>query len=112
MPLNADARGIDRRIGLEIVEHAARPPAPRRQHPPVVELPRLPFVDQADDAGLKSASAVALHAADVEVHVTPSARKDLLLPRRLLRSACAALRRGCRRYATTTCRTRQLTWIC
>ncbi len=48
--LDADLLGVYRLVGLEIIQGAASAPRPGPQRTPIVHLPRLAFVAQADDA--------------------------------------------------------------
>ena len=86
MAFQRDVSGVHSLVGFEIVQGSARAPGPRAQHPPFVRLPRLPLVDQSDDAQRQTLAAVRLDAAGVEQGVSPAARQDLLLRRRTLRT--------------------------
>src|ERR1017187_3017953 len=86
MAFQRDVSGVHGLVDFEIVQDSARAPGPRAQHPPFVRLPRLPLVDQSDDAQRQTLAAVRLDAAGVEQGVFPAARQDLLLRRRTLRT--------------------------
>ena len=47
---NAHLFGVNGFVGLEIVERTARAPSPRPERTPVVQLARLPLVDQTNDS--------------------------------------------------------------
>ena len=70
--LNGDARRVDRRVRLEVVEHFAHTPAPRGQHAPVVERTRPTLVDQADDAARQALAVVGLNAAGRDAREAPT----------------------------------------
>ena len=76
---NADVFGIDSRVGLEIIEPAARAPCPCPQRAPVFRLARLPFVHQPDDAAREAGAVVRLHAGGIEQRKSPAGRDELPL---------------------------------
>ncbi len=80
--LDGDVLGVYRLVGLEIIDGAARAPGPGAQGAPIVELARLAFVAQADDAEGQPGAVIRLNAARVECGVAPAAGENLLLPRR------------------------------
>src|SRR5579864_8798660 len=72
MALRPDALGIHGFVVLEIIQRAARAP--------VVRLPWLAFVDQADDAFREPGPVIGLDTRRHQLRVTPAPRKNLLLP--------------------------------
>jgi hypothetical protein len=76
--VDADALGVDRRVGLEEVERAARAPAPGAQRAPVVRLAPLPLVDEADDPLGEAGAVVGLDAGRVQERVAPAGLDQLL----------------------------------
>ncbi len=88
--LDADLLGVDRLVGLKVVERAAGAPRPRPERAPVVQLSRLPLVEQADDAARQPGAVVGLDAGRDEDGVAPALRQQLLLPGRAWRRTAAA----------------------
>ena len=60
--LDPDPFGVHRFVGLEIIQRAACTPSPGTQSSPIVYLPRLPPVDQTDDALCQSRAIISLNA--------------------------------------------------
>ncbi len=116
MSVHTDALCVHGFVRLEVVECPARAPRPCRQHAPVIDLPRLAFVDEADDAARQALTVVGLHRTRIHRRIPPAEREGLLLVGRALRgrrpggsaSAGAAHRSGAggARLATS-CRTRR-----
>ncbi len=94
MPLDADLPGVDRLVGLEIIQGAACTPGPGTQRSPVIDLAWLPLVAQPDDPFRKPRTVVGLDAGRSEEGVSPSLGKNLLLPRRAAAAKPAATRTG------------------
>ena len=69
-------------VTLEIIERAAGAPGPRAESAPVVQLARLPFVHQADDALRQAGAVVGLHAGRDINRVAPTFGQHLPLPGR------------------------------
>src|SRR5262249_28739439 len=84
MPFERDLLRINERILLEEIDQLARTPGPRTERAPVVDLARLAFVDETDDAlpQLVVVAAVVLDAARIEIAVAPAERDGRLLPGR------------------------------
>src|SRR5207302_1888726 len=97
-PLDADALGVDDLVGLEIIQGAAGAPGPSSQRAPIVGLPRLALVAQADDAARQAGTVVGLTAVGDNDRVAPALGKDLLLPAR----PAAAARWGAEAAAAET----------
>ena len=90
---DADALGVDGRIGLEIVEPAGRAPGPGAQRAPIVGLSRLALVGQADDPARQPGAVVGLNAGRARSSRSPSRPRSASSSRR--RTAFAG--DGCRR---------------
>src|SRR5688572_8140547 len=71
---DADAPRVDRPVRLEVIERTTRAPRPRTQRSPVIGLPRLTFVDEADDALRQAGAVVCLDAAWIQKRVSPTRR--------------------------------------
>src|SRR5262245_2657789 len=78
--LDADLFCIHGFVRLEIIECAARTPCPGAQSPPILRLPRLAFVHQADDAARQPGAVVRLNAVRADDRVAPTFGEHLLLP--------------------------------
>src|SRR5690242_3129282 len=84
MPFERDLLGINQRVLFEEIYQLARSPGPGAERAPVVDLARLTFVDETDDAlpQLVVVAAVGLDAARIEIAVAPAERDSRLLPGR------------------------------
>ena len=82
-PLDAHARAVDRRVGLEVVDGAAGAPGPRPERAPVFEPARLAVVGEANDAPRQPRAVVGLDARGDELGVAPALLEEPLPPRRL-----------------------------
>src|SRR6185369_6548697 len=84
MSFKRDLLRINERVLFEEIHQLARTPGPRAKRAPVVDLARLTFVDETDDAlpQLVVGAAVGLDAARIEIAVTPAERDGRLLPGR------------------------------
>src|SRR4030095_4497552 len=84
MPFERDLLSINERVLLEEIYQLARTPGPGAERAPVVDLARLTFVDETDDAlpQLVVGAAVGLDAARIEIAVAPAERDGGLLPGR------------------------------
>src|SRR6185295_5571420 len=82
MPFKRDLLRINERVLLEEIDQLARTPGPGAERAPVVDLARLTFVDETDDAlpQLIVGTAVGLDAARIEISVAPAERDGRLLP--------------------------------
>src|SRR5262249_29497741 len=76
------ASGIDGFVGLEIIERAADAPCPGAQRAPIIQFPRLAFVDETDDTFGQACAVVSLNTCGHESRVGPTLFEDLLLPGR------------------------------
>src|SRR6185312_11179704 len=81
-----------------------RAPGPGAKRSPVVELARLPFVQQTNDSGGEPFSIVCLYARGNQNGISPALRQHLLLPRKTAprpsqRSRKSA-RQGCHNFRT------------
>src|SRR6185369_5451467 len=84
MSFKRDLLRINERVLLEEIDQLARTPGPGAERAPVVDLARLTFVDETDDAlpQLVIGAAVGLDAARIEIAVAPAERDCRLLPTR------------------------------
>src|SRR6266853_4804434 len=82
MPFERDLLGINERVLFKEIDQLARTPGPGAERAPVVDLARLTFVDETDDAlpQLIVGTAVGLDAARIEIAVAPAERYGRLLP--------------------------------
>ena len=81
MAFDADLLRVDRLVGCEIIERAARSPGPGAEGSPIVCFAELAFVDEADDAFGESSAVVGLDAGGREDRVAPSLSRALALAR-------------------------------
>src|SRR6478609_1766741 len=97
-------------VGLEVVEAARSAPRPGAQRSPVIRMPKLPLVDEADDALGETGAVIGLDAAGVDRRVSPSVGDQLFRRRRIgRRHRCGAC--GSRfRTATRTETARRWRW--
>src|SRR5215472_17200686 len=82
MAFESDSFGVHGFVGLEVIESAACAPRPGAQRSPIIQLARLSFVAQADDALFEACAIVSLHSGRNDRGVTPTSGQDLLLPGR------------------------------
>src|SRR5712671_1097197 len=84
MSFKCDLLRINERVLLEETDQLARTPGQGAERAPVVDLARLTFVDETDDAlpQLIVGAAVGLDAARIEIAVAPAERDGRLLPTR------------------------------
>src|SRR5215469_16357704 len=94
MTLDRNVRGVDRMIGLEVIDGPACAPRPCAQRAPIVDGARLSFIDQTDDALGEAGAVIGLDAGGVEYGVAPALCENLLLPRRT-EIVGGPARRGC-----------------
>src|ERR1700730_4157295 len=78
--LKANLFSVDRFVSLEIIQRMARAPCPRSQRAPIIDLARLPFVAEANDATVQTRAVVGLNAIGNQAGVTPTSFQNLLLP--------------------------------
>src|SRR5215471_20285354 len=91
MAFESDSFGVHGLVGFEVIESAACAPGPGSQRSPIIQLARLPFVTQADDALFEACAIVGLHGGGNDCGITPASGQDLLLPGRACRSGRARL---------------------
>src|SRR3954469_15495315 len=84
MPFKPDLLCINERVLLEEIDQLARTPGPGAERAPIIDLARLTFIDETDDAlpQLIVGTAVRLDAAGIEIAVAPTERDGRLLPAR------------------------------
>ena len=77
----ADLFGVHRFVSLEIIQRAARAPGPRTQRAPIIDLARLSFVAEANDAAGQTRAVVSLNAGWESGWHNPSLWPELVVAR-------------------------------
>src|SRR5579859_1286500 len=92
--LDADLPRIHRFVGLQVVQSAAGAPSPGAQRAPIIELARLAFIGQTDNARGQTTAIIGLKAGGDDHRIAPALDQELLLPCWAAAVKGSQLRRG------------------